>query len=479
MSSTATINNKVVCWEYEGFNFQWLPYSPEVSQHLERAYKKKLTRVLLSDADPTLEQYYVNLRDLIQCCEDAINTNNSRSFPLTTKVRRSFYKCNSPAGTGTKWEWCDGNNFWHPYNIHIQCVIEESWAKGEQVLDLSKFSEEVTVNFCNLTQTRRSNGKVHSIRRTLQAPYPMVKMPFPSENNNIPSNSMNSIQIHNGNTIQIHPNSIQIHNQKPANNPPVHHRKPTASSSQTLPSSKSSSSKSTTNLARQLLNNLNIFSTKSHPSTSARQGNHLTSSMKSHYSRSSDGSRQSTYRSRSRTRASEADTNSLKSHRRPSVDTISTYLSHESNKSSRSMPGQNFSVSVNDLLDCSMGSDDVFQQHQKPEPEIVPPLPQRRHQPPPQMQPGKPLTPPKIAGSIVGIDPASDMISRFVTVVEPPKWPSTQPCPMCMDELVHDDNNPTIALSRCNHLLHLQCLNHMILDNQQKMQSNCDDNKVS
>uniref|UniRef100_T1GJY1 WWE domain-containing protein n=1 Tax=Megaselia scalaris TaxID=36166 RepID=T1GJY1_MEGSC len=38
----------------------------------------------------------------------------------------------STAGKGTKWEWCDGNNFWHPYNIHIQCVIEESWAKGEQ-----------------------------------------------------------------------------------------------------------------------------------------------------------------------------------------------------------------------------------------------------------------------------------------------------------------------------------------------------------
>lgn len=141
------------------------------------------------------------------------------------------------------------------------------------------------------------------------------------------------------------------------------------------------------------------------------------------------------------------------------------------------MPGQNFSVSVNDLLDCSMGSDDVFQQHQKPEPEIVPPLPQRRHQPQSQMQPAKPQIPPKIAGSIVGIDPASDMFSRFVTVVEPPKWPSSQPCPMCMDELVHNDNNPTIALSRCNHLLHLQCLNHMILDNQQKIQ-NSDENKV-
>lgn len=284
-SSTTTINNKVVCWEYEGFNYQWLPYSPEVSQHLERAYKKKLTRVLLSDADPTLEQYFVNLRTMIQCCEDAINTNNKGCFPLTTKVRRTYYKLKSTAGKGTKWEWCDGNNFWHPYNIHIQCVIEESWAKGEQILDLSKFGEEVTVNFCNLTQIRRSNGQVHTIRRTLQAPYPMVKMP-PPISTDIPSNSntnanSNTIQIHNSNNT-----SLNLNPRKPMGLP----------CSQTLPSSKSSSSKSTTNLARQLLNNLNIFSTKNHPSTSSaasgvsntngnRQTNHLTASMKSHYSR--------------------------------------------------------------------------------------------------------------------------------------------------------------------------------------------------
>ena len=298
---------------------------------------------------------------------------------------------------------------------------------------------------------------------------------------------------------------------------------------------------STANL-RQILNNLNIFGSSSSKhtnhnhnmgtSTSATaptnhlqlQNSHfqpfshstnvLTSSMSSHHSRCSEGSlqskrssRMSMHRSRSRTRASDTDTNSMKSHRRPSVDTVSTYLSHESKESLRS---RNFAISVNDLLDCSLGSDEVF----------VPSLPassttmssvsssssmmatERAPAPPPiplagsisvtasgtssssqqhpasasstsHQQQHQQQSQQLIAGSIVGVDPASDMISRFVKVVEPPQWPNAQPCPMCMEELIHNAQNPAIALSRCQHLMHLQCLNGMIIAQQNDL------NKVS
>lgn len=275
---------------------------------------------------------------------------------------------------------------------------------------------------------------------------------------------------------------------------------------------------STANL-RQILNNLNIFGSSSSKQQSSNQnngilgspsssssnhqhtqttGNHLqpfshssnglSSSMNSHHSRCSESSlqskrsnRMSMHRSRSRTRASDTDTNSMKSHRRPSVDTVSTYLSHESKESLRS---RNFAISVNDLLDCSLGSDEVF----------VPSLPpsstsslitERAPAPPPIPTSGSVCTgvvasgtpsssqQQSIAGSIVGVDPASDMISRFVKVVEPPQWPNAQPCPMCMEELVHNAQNPAIALSRCQHLMHLQCLNGMIIAQQNDL------NKVS
>lgn len=63
-------------------------------------------------------------------------------------------------------------------------------------------------------------------------------------------------------------------------------------------------------------------------------------------------------------------------------------------------------------------------------------------------------------GAIIGVDPASQMISQYVSVVKCSRWGETS-CPICLCELWEPDNI-TVALVGCDHCLHLSCLNSML-----------------
>ncbi|ENN71105.1 protein deltex [Dendroctonus ponderosae] len=377
----------VVVWEYEIRTGYWKPYTPEVSQHLERANAKQLTRVILSDADPELQNYYVNLRTLTQELEYS---------DIVVPIRRKCYPPSSPAGKGAKWECVGSDHDWHAFDMDIQCLIEEAWARGDQTIDMSKthLGFPYVINFSNLTQMWLANGYVRNVRRVKQAPYPLVKVRLEEL---APVTGRRNADLRKSYTNNTHQNqSAKVIGTSAALNS-------TSEPSTKKSSTKKKSSKSTkstndtpTNLARVILSNLNIFG---HKSASTNQ----TSNSQSIENRT----------------LLDVDSSSTQSGRRPSLDTVSTYLSQESRESQAT-------ASTADLINCS-GSDDGLEIDN--------------------------------VSLIVGLDPASASISHFVRVSKPSEWAPRQPCPLCRQTL-----KPTLVVIAlpCNHVLHLDCLNYSL-----------------
>lgn len=354
-----------------------------------------------------------------------------------------------------------------------------------------------------MTEIRHNNGSVKHIRRVQQAPYPLTKVTpdielfgtlEPTENiamrhhSSYQSSSSSKIEPTESSGKSLLASSISAKSKKLFPNL-VKSKQPTASTmndnaAQSIQSSSNSSSLSSTRLARQIFNNLNIFSNKHHDQQHIQQSKQSTinndhikpdqvSSLMRNLDIGQNGRRLSSKSNSSSTASTqnlivtrrcrrsfrsqddefylETDGSSCYSTtnssngiciRRPSLDTISTYLSHESNDR----------LNYGATESTYEGDDDVF-------------LPRQN----------------KANGSIVGVDADSDMISRFVNVVHPPKWPNCRPCVICLEELTTQDSstNPAVSLIRCDHLMHLSCLNHLIISESETQKHVENDGKPS
>ena len=160
MSAISPNGSYVVVWEWENRPNRWRPYSPEVTQLLERAHNKKLNKIFLKDADPLLSDYYINMTQFEQHCEPT-----GATYP----VRREFYPGSSPAGKGAKWEWGgDTTAEWHIYDMDVQvrqstcsrrarcgsvgCVNQSLQCSPSSPAGLTVRYTETQLKYCDLLQ---------------------------------------------------------------------------------------------------------------------------------------------------------------------------------------------------------------------------------------------------------------------------------------------------------------------------------------
>ncbi|CAB3261881.1 unnamed protein product [Arctia plantaginis] len=410
----------VVVWEWQ-CNGQWLPHTPGVTRTLERAHAKKLTRVVLADADPALKGHYVNLRTLTQC------TDTPDGGSAECGVRRSCYSVQSPAGRGARWEWArfvspplGGELNYEPLAMEIQCVLEESWSAGGDTVTFDGWIASVG----RMTARAPSTNALALLRRAPHPPYPLTRTeqrappaphaphpshpPPPPERAPLDGRRPRIPQQHTGSSVH----SVQSSQSAPCG----HSGARSASPRERKPG------------FRQILHNLNIFSHNN------KQG--VQHEVK-HKEEVQEEPRTDT------------ECSSTRSGRRHSVDTVSTYLSHESKESLQQ-------AAVGELLNCSASSDDVF--------DSTPP----------------PLSPNTIHadmsssdGSIVGVDEASSQVCVWVRSAPCPQWGAL--CPACLLPLGAAANAPpapaappapsappAVSLVGCQHMLHLHCLNRQL-----------------
>ncbi|KAG6456477.1 protein deltex [Manduca sexta] len=367
----------VVVWEWQ-MNGQWLPHTPGVTRTLERAHAKKLTRVVLADADPALKGHYVNLRTLTQGVDTSAGCLEGGS--VECRVRRACYSVQSPAGRGVRWEWArfvapplGGELAYEPLPMEAQCLLEEAWRAGGEAVVWGQWAVSPT----RMTARALRGAAVRLLRRAPHPPYPLTRPartepppppPPPRAPDRLPLEGRRPRipQQHTGSSVQ----SVQ-----------------SAQSAQSLPAAgalqtarrgarSASPRERKPGLARQILHNLNIFSNNN------RQTSHHQERLESKHKAepvlgagaSGCGDNGDTGEAVDAGEAGGSDEcTSTRSGRRHSVDTVSTYLSHESKESLQQ-------AAVGELLNCSTGSDDVFDTSSPPSPPSPPsPLPPISH----------------------------------------------------------------------------------------------------
>ncbi|XP_009875239.1 PREDICTED: probable E3 ubiquitin-protein ligase DTX2, partial [Apaloderma vittatum] len=94
-------------------------------------------------------------------------------------IRRHLFPGDSAAGQGIVWEWQNDEGGWSPYEMKVCVFLEQARATNHQRVDLGPLGYNYDVDFAAQVQTNKTTRFRRSVRRRLDAPYPVSASPAP------------------------------------------------------------------------------------------------------------------------------------------------------------------------------------------------------------------------------------------------------------------------------------------------------------
>ncbi|XP_027737928.1 probable E3 ubiquitin-protein ligase DTX2 isoform X3 [Empidonax traillii] len=171
----------VAVWEWQDEFGRWRPYRGNVCSYIEQVIQASqqkgrrsgsglVSSIPLGRADPVLAPYVIDIPSLTQFRQD---TGTMRA------VRRHVFPGDSAAGQGIVWEWQNDEGGWSPYEMNVCVFLEQARATNHQRVDLGPLGYNYEVDLAAQVQTNKTTRFHRSVRRRLDAPYPVTTSPAP------------------------------------------------------------------------------------------------------------------------------------------------------------------------------------------------------------------------------------------------------------------------------------------------------------
>ena len=171
-------SRSIIVWESEVQPHIWVPYTPRVSQHIQRQFRRSMD-------SGKVDLHGQNSIELTGC---QIDFTHMRQINVLTnesiKVRSKQYPSDCPFAKGVYWKWFSGYQ-WQVYDVPTSNFIEDAFQQNSKRVDLrySPIRIPNIIKFDTMEQVNRKTKFSRKIERE------ETKEQYPHETTNMPGQS--------------------------------------------------------------------------------------------------------------------------------------------------------------------------------------------------------------------------------------------------------------------------------------------------